>query len=67
MEILSVQTVPIIHSVPSVTTQVPMFYHPHSGDLSFLFRFFALVETSACLPHIISSPVKPSGQNICMM
>lgn len=60
MEILSVQTVPIIHSVPSVTTQVHMFCYLHRGDLSFLFLFFVvLVENMPVAPHIISSDVNP--------
>lgn len=57
MEILSVQTVPIIHSAPSVTTQVHMFCYLHSGDQIYLF-FFSLFWPVAA-PHIISSHVNP--------
>lgn len=71
VEILSVQTVPIIHSVPSVTTQVHVFCHLRSGDLSFLFAFFYCSGGKFCLLHLILSVLmliqKPSGQNICMM
>lgn len=57
VEILSVQTVPIIHSVPSVTTQVHVFCHLRSGDLSFLlcFFFFYCSGGKFCLLHLILS------------
>lgn len=63
VEILSVQTVPIIHSVPSVTTQVHVFCHLRSGNLSFLFAFFFFLlfwwKVLPVAPHIISSHVNP--------